>query len=576
MISRIKNILVVIAGMLLLFGAGVSGAEKLKIEIVGNRALDDDDWKNSISVKRDSTLDFDSLNGVLNKYRSIGYYNVSIDSVGITGMHSAPLMKIYVTEGEAVIIDTVRITGTDAQEKLIDVFGIYRGDRFIGSEVEDGIDRIIEWYESRGYPFCSVDIAGEELHGTDSSVNLTVMVSEGTPVMVDTIAVEGNKFTRRNFIIRESGLKTGQLFKAHSLELVSRRFGRHDFIELDGLPELATFQSSKNGVLLKVKEKSSNYFSGLLGYVPKNVSGGNKKSQINGFVDVVLGNLFGTGRRIAVKWENRGGYSQDMNVEYSEPYVFGSPLMLAGSFAQSVQDSTYLKRNFGIECEVSLYSSFSGLLSFGYESTVPEDYGREVYNLQKTGMYFWKAGVTYDSRDSRLNPRKGIYYSTFYSVGKRNNYRDDVQQDAAEEEKSLDTKITFDSGISVPAARKSSIYMRIYGAQIFSDTDDIPFSQLFPLGGARSLRGYKEKQFWGSAVGLVTLEYRYLMGRDSRIFAFYDGGYVKNGGSSFYKSGFGFGFRISSKIGLIGFDYGIGEGDSPSQGKIHLGIQNYF
>ena len=108
-----------------------------------------------------------------------------------------------------------------------------------------------------------------------------------------------------------------------------------------------------------------------------------------------------------------------MDIKYSEPYLLGSPAMVSTNFAQSVQDSTYLTRNFSAECEIPLYASFSGLLAFGYESTMPEDYGRDEYNLQKSGMYFWRAGVTYDTQDSRLDPRSGIYYSTFYSVGKR-------------------------------------------------------------------------------------------------------------------------------------------------------------
>ena len=160
-----------------------------------------------------------------------------------------------------------------------------------------------------------------------------------------------------------------------------------------------------------------------------------------------------------------------------------------------------------------------------------------------------------------------MYYSTFYSVGRRKN---EIQSDSKEKTK------FFDARISVPATRRGTVFTRLYGAQISSDGGDIPFSQLFPLGGARSLRGYKEKQFRGSTAGLFTLEYRYFLGGMSRIFVFYDGGYVKRGNSSFYKSGYGFGFRISSKVGLIGFDYGIGEGNSPAQGKIHFGIQNYF
>ncbi|NIM99429.1 MAG: hypothetical protein GTO24_15570, partial [candidate division Zixibacteria bacterium] len=42
------------------------------------------------------------------------------------------------------------------------------------------------------------------------------------------------------------------------------------------------------------------------------------------------------------------------------------------------------------------------------------------------------------------------------------------------------------------------------------------------------------------------------------------------------KLGYGFGLRIDSKAGLLGIDYGLGEGDSFSQGKVHFGITNRF
>ena len=74
----------------------------------------------------------------------------------------------------------------------------------------------------------------------------------------------------------------------------------------------------------------------------------------------------------------------------------------------------------------------------------------------------------------------------------------------------------------------------------------------------------------------MSIEYRYLMGERSRIFVFYDGGYIKKTDSYLIKQGYGWGFRISTKVGLIGFDYGIGEDDSPVNGKIHFGIENNF
>ena len=39
---------------------------------------------------------------------------------------------------------------------------------------------------------------------------------------------------------------------------------------------------------------------------------------------------------------------------------------------------------------------------------------------------------------------------------------------------------------------------------------------------------------------------------------------------------YGFGIRIETRLGLFGVDYGLGEGDSFLQGKVHVGLVNWF
>jgi len=73
------------------------------------------------------------------------------------------------------------------------------------------------------------------------------------------------------------------------------------------------------------------------------------------------------------------------------------------------------------------------------------------------------------------------------------------------------------------------------------------------------------------------MEFRYLLGKDTRFFLFTDYGYVEN---SFYRYGklfgFGFGLRIATRLGLFGFDYGFGYQErlrNPLEGIVHFGIE---
>lgn len=87
-------------------------------------------------------------------------------------------------------------------------------------------------------------------------------------------------------------------------------------------------------------------------------------------------------------------------------------------------------------------------------------------------------------------------------------------------------------------------------------------------------------------IAWTNLEYRFLLDGNSRFFLFTDYGYFERKIFSYTdetsrkisgkKLGYGFGLRIDSKAGLLGIDYGLGEGDSFNQGKIHFGVVNRF
>ena len=82
----------------------------------------------------------------------------------------------------------------------------------------------------------------------------------------------------------------------------------------------------------------------------------------------------------------------------------------------------------------------------------------------------------------------------------------------------------------------------------------------------------------------MNIEYRFLSGQRSQLFGFLDGAYLALQdrpsagliGSEQSKLGYGFGARIDSGIGVIGFSIGLGEGDTFRTAKLHLRLINEF
>ena len=112
----------------------------------------------------------------------------------------------------------------------------------------------------------------------------------------------------------------------------------------------------------------------------------------------------------------------------------------------------------------------------------------------------------------------------------------------------------------------------------------IEISDLYRLGGATTLRGYREGQFLGSRLVWANLEYRLLVAPRSFVYLFSDVGYIStaNGlvagltGSEQTKIGYGIGTRVDTALGLLGVSIALGQGDTFSTAKLHVRLINEF
>ena len=95
------------------------------------------------------------------------------------------------------------------------------------------------------------------------------------------------------------------------------------------------------------------------------------------------------------------------------------------------------------------------------------------------------------------------------------------------------------------------------------------------------LRGFDEESQYLSRYGIGTVEYRYLIGQNSKFFVFADGGW----GRGINKEpigylGTGAGMSFETRAGIFNLVWAIGKRDDTEfnlrQSKVHLGFVNYF
>jgi outer membrane protein insertion porin family len=117
-----------------------------------------------------------------------------------------------------------------------------------------------------------------------------------------------------------------------------------------------------------------------------------------------------------------------------------------------------------------------------------------------------------------------------------------------------------------------------------SGEPSIPLSEQFYIGGARTLRGFRENQFHGRRVGYSRWEF-VIGSRGENGYVFGDGGYVLRETrmasgeierSDLFRFGYGFGLRTASKLGHVDISFGIGEKLSLRQTKVHVILEETF
>ncbi len=523
-----------------------------------------------------------SVGELLRHYHEEGFFSAAVDSVTTKASSDSSEVEIflYLHEGEQTNLGEIQISGNHvlSTEEILSKFESREGKPLNQLDLEGDIESLLKRYDEIGHPFAKVEVNSLSTYDEGGKKKLRVILNvlEGTTTTIEEVKIEGNKDTRDYVILRELRLKPGEVYTSEKVQAMRQRLERLSLFSSVSDPEL--YMTSKGGgLLIRVQEGNSNTFDGILGYSPK--GGADQSGYFSGFANVSLGNLFGTGRRLGVRWQNENQGTQEIELHYLEPWVFGSPANVGIGFLQREQDSTYVRRKIDLRGDVLLSENFSLALLFGQDHIIPSS---SIVNPIVSRSQTTTVGgeVQYDSRDDPYSARSGIYYRSDYQVG-RKTISDETSASSSDQDFFV-KKFSIDMEFYLQPISRQVIATALHAKDLRSDK--IEDGDLYRFGGANTLRGYRENQFVGSSIAWSSLEYRFLMGRRSFLAGFLDTGYyfrpaddqVSVGSSQAFKVGYGVGFRIETSLGLLGVSYALGQGDTFSTGKIHFGIVNRF
>jgi outer membrane protein insertion porin family len=483
-------------------------------------------------------------------------------------------------------------------EKLEEMIFTKPGMIFNRTFFRNDLQRIREKYQEDGYVMANV--GDVRIEGTE----ITVLLVEPK---ISQIVIQGNKITKTHIVRRYLKIKEGELFNSNKLRLsLSRLQGVGFFSDVN-----VNFEPDQDPndviVVLTVEEGRT----GKLGF---NIAYGTQ-SGFGGGLSYENSNIGGKGMKLSAGFDL--GDREEYWLSYEQPYMGGKvTAWKIGAYKRSWSDLRYYiddeeKFNydrdktgafFGFGRKFKEESIYNWYLLFDWHE-VKNDPDNPPAGFEKSN---W-GNIPIDDKNPPTTVLDdlgdGTYYSATASVRRLNidEYlpysKGDVQtlnvqygqadvegKDYSYFKYWLEAKFYFtveklfkdffETSLSGNSDRPIIFASRILAG---SSSGDVPYEQMYTVGGDTTLRGYDDDRYHGEEMLLGNFELRVPMDKNFTLVAFYDIGraWRKEGDTASFGSDMGsspgFGVRINTPLGNLRLDYATGD-----EGRFHFGFGELF
>ncbi len=574
-----------------------------QITFEGNEYLNRKQLAQRIGVEAGQPYDkeevIEGLDRITAEYRKNGFISVVIrPEVNVISADQVRI-RIHIDEGAQARTGEITIDGVQlfSVRDLRRELRLGKGASFSHTALEQGIERILALYSEHGYPKVEIRPIDFHLSPEDGTIDFHLQIREGDLIRIGEVKLSGLKKTKADVVRRELPIQAGEVFNQRRIDQSFHRLVNIGYF-YEVSPAVLEPGNASDEIIFNahLTEARTGRFSGVIGYAPP-TSQFENAPQLTGVIEASETNLLGTGRRANVFWKS--GLLSTLQIGYEEPWPFGKPFKIGVEFSRLKQrnqftDAESKEQSTSIIVGTRFRSLFEGSLALSYKQielptlaapftplnpTDPfsqlgasvQSQGEPHNTTDEEDLVFGENGVKYgvtlslarDSRDYFLNPTHGR--------------RDYIAFEFSRGDFKL-RKLWLDFQQYFPTWRKQVIAIGLHGAAAWGAK--IPPTELFYLGGANTLRGYDEDWFSGPRRIHANIEYRFITGRTSQIFAFVDLGSVTDIEQPRkldpLRVGYGFGMRLESKGGALRMDYGLAEGSSALQGKIHVNLGTTF
>ena len=444
---------------------------------------------------------------------------------------------------------------------------------------------LVSYYENNGYPFASSRLKNIA-YSDESTISAVLDVTKGPLTSIDSIVIIGDAKISELYISNYIDIKEGDVYDQSKLSAMDNRLRELPFVKLKK-PSIVGFTKKYTKLYLFLDHVNCSQFNGLVGILPDKATG---KITVTGDVKIALKNAFKKGELISLNWRKLQSLTQDLDINMNYPYLFQSQIGVNGKLKVFKKDTSYLELNQRLGVQYLLSGGNYLMLYFNnYSSNLinADKYASATVLPDFADVKFQQYGISIlqSKLDYRLNPRQGYRLQISGAAGKKVISKNPELNQALYDNvelSSLQFKLQANVDLFIPFAKRSVIALSTKSGYIIND--NMFLNELFRLGGLRTLRGFDEESINASLFAIGSIEYRFLLERNSNLYLFGDYAYyertIQNDHVSDRPFSIGAGISFQTKPGIFSINYALGsQKNNPillRAAKIHFGFVNYF
>ncbi len=436
------------------------------------------------------------------------------------------------------------------------------------------IEKTLKAFANNGYPFAQVFFTEQEI--IEQQIEIQMNISSGKFYRFSDIIVKGDSSISKSTVQNLIGFKINDIYSEEKLSSIDRILQQTNFISVLKKSELLF---TENGVELYVylENQKMSSVNGAVGLQPNPQS---QRIGLTGDVQIKLQNVFKKAELIDLNWRSIEPQTQALQAKLNYPFLFKSPFGIDLKFNLYKRDSTFLdlKSFIGIQYSFKNNVQLKGFYQVNSSeilSKTPNPSSLFSY-LAPIKLNSYGLSLQYKRINFLPNPSKGFSLFIETSIGNRT-----IKKENTIIEKSYVYKSIFQYVSYIPITKRNIIKV---GVNFESYTSSTLFqNERYRFGGLNSLRGFNEEELFASTKLISSLEYRFLLDKNSNVFVFYDQGIYEDNTLSYKIDnpfGVGAGISFGSRIGIFSISYALGKQENNPfefrNGKIHFGYITYF